>query len=588
MTHFKLGRRSPLFTPRHMKAALLVNQVLASFGAPPPKSAPFTAAVKVPWGMYLNDSLGDCLVEGTKVSAPDAVAGYRASYYGPVIEITTSSGNRLTVTPNHGVLTPRGFVTANSLKHGDDLISTRGAQPLPWAPFAGTKHHVNNLPTPIEKIFTTLALSGRSLRKVVPVSVDFHGDERFINGNVDIVGTDRLLRCEPKAPLSQPYTQNKIGATGQLQRHFHRLGAAFEAFLRTLSPAHSYVGLGGHRTSFGHRHSSVTQAQGLGLTSRLMSCRSDGFFKPIASDTKFLADFSHGSAGQISGDRGREIAVASGTCDGARLPSGSKFIASRLHPTSQGLPTDPDLSSNLLNAFPGLVTTDRVVNINARDKYEGHIYDLSTERQWYIADGIVTHNCVCAYAAHALLLRTANVGTPVVATDNDVLTLYETIGGYNPSDPGTDQGCQESDLCQYMIDTGFLGHKSAGTAPIVTGVMTPTSIDHMKWACQVFVGIQLGVNLPASAQTQFPGQPWDVGGDETIEGGHCVGMFGYDEQYAYLSTWGAIQPATWAWVTKFVEEAHADLFMDAIRASGTTPAGFGAHTMVRDLAAIAA
>ena len=197
-------------------------------------------------------------------------------------------------------------------------------------------------------------------------------------------------------------------------------------------------------------------------------------------------------------------------------------------------------------------------------------------------------DCVCAYAAHALLMRTANVGTAVIATDDDVLKLYEVIGGYNPSDPNTDQGCQESDLCQYMIDTGFLGHKSAGTAPIVAGVITPTSIDYMKWATQVFVGIQLGVNLPASAQNQFPNQPWDVGGDETIEGGHCVGMFGYDEQYAYLSTWGAIQPATWAWVNKFVEEAHADLFLDAIRASGTTPAGFGPHTLARDLAALAA
>lgn len=196
-------------------------------------------------------------------------------------------------------------------------------------------------------------------------------------------------------------------------------------------------------------------------------------------------------------------------------------------------------------------------------------------------------DCVCAFAAHALLLRTSNAGSPVVATDADVLKLYEAVGHYVPGKPSTDQGCNESDLCQYLIDVGFLGHKSLGTAPVVAGVMTPASINNLKWACQVFVGVQLGVNLPASAQDQFPDQPWDVGGDETIEGGHSVGMVGYDAQYAYLTTWGTVQPATWAWVSKFTEEAHIDLFMDAIRASGTTPAGFGPHTMARDLQALA-
>ena len=198
-------------------------------------------------------------------------------------------------------------------------------------------------------------------------------------------------------------------------------------------------------------------------------------------------------------------------------------------------------------------------------------------------------DCVCAFAAHALLLRTSNAGTPVVATDDDVLKLYEAVGHYVPGNPSTDQGCNESDLCQYLIDVGFLGHKSLATAPVVAGVMTANSIDNLKWACQVFVGVQLGVNLPGSAETQFDaGQPWDVGGDESIEGGHSVGMVGYDAQHAYLTTWGAVQPATWAWISKFTEEAHIDLFMDAIRASGTTPAGFGPLTMARDLQALGA
>lgn len=62
MTKFKLGRRSPLFAPRHMRAALLVNDLLASFGAPPAASQDFMPAVTQAGGfqMYLNNILGCC------------------------------------------------------------------------------------------------------------------------------------------------------------------------------------------------------------------------------------------------------------------------------------------------------------------------------------------------------------------------------------------------------------------------------------------------------------------------------------------------------------------------------------------------
>jgi hypothetical protein len=59
---FRLGRKPPLFSPRHMRASVLVNQVLASFGPPPPASQDFIPAVTKAGGfkMFLNDTLGDC------------------------------------------------------------------------------------------------------------------------------------------------------------------------------------------------------------------------------------------------------------------------------------------------------------------------------------------------------------------------------------------------------------------------------------------------------------------------------------------------------------------------------------------------
>jgi hypothetical protein len=62
MTRFKLGRRHPTFSVHNMKAALIVNNVLASFGPPPPASRDFMPEVTKAGGfkMFLNDTIGDC------------------------------------------------------------------------------------------------------------------------------------------------------------------------------------------------------------------------------------------------------------------------------------------------------------------------------------------------------------------------------------------------------------------------------------------------------------------------------------------------------------------------------------------------
>lgn len=196
-------------------------------------------------------------------------------------------------------------------------------------------------------------------------------------------------------------------------------------------------------------------------------------------------------------------------------------------------------------------------------------------------------DCTCADSGHALMMRTANTGTMVVPTTADVLAIYTAITGFNPQDPGTDQGAMEGDVCRYMISHGLLGHKSMGTAPIVTGKLTLSGVDHLKWGMQVFGVVRLGVNLPASAEDQFPDYPWSLSGDLTITGGHDVPLVKYDTQYAYVITWGRVQRVEWSWLLAFCEEAHAEVYPDFIRASGTSPSGFHLNTMIRDLGALA-
>jgi len=204
-------------------------------------------------------------------------------------------------------------------------------------------------------------------------------------------------------------------------------------------------------------------------------------------------------------------------------------------------------------------------------------------------------DCVPADTGHALMLRTANVSTIVVPTEANVVALYSAVTGFDPNaapdasgENPTDQGTDEVTMCQYMMSTGWLGHRSAGT-----GAVDPANLDHVRWCVQLFGSCRLGVTLPQSASDQFDaGQPWDVAGNATIVGGHDVPIVKYDSSYFYVVTWGSLVPMTPAFLARYVAndqgEAHAELYPDWIRSQGLAPAGLDLATLEADLRAIAA
>lgn len=197
-------------------------------------------------------------------------------------------------------------------------------------------------------------------------------------------------------------------------------------------------------------------------------------------------------------------------------------------------------------------------------------------------------DCEDCVVSHYLMSRSANVGTMIMPTTEETLALYSATTGFDPKNPATDQGSSLSEVCAYLGTTGFLGHKSLGHAPIVTDQMGPTQITRIKQGVQIFGGVNVGVNLPASAEPQFDaGVPWTVSGDLTIEGGHAIFAVGYDNNYVHFVSWGRLQRASWAWVLKFVEEAWVEVYPDFVTKRGVTPVGFDLAQVESYMAAIA-
>ena len=194
-------------------------------------------------------------------------------------------------------------------------------------------------------------------------------------------------------------------------------------------------------------------------------------------------------------------------------------------------------------------------------------------------------DCVCADSAHQVMLQTANGGTIVIPTDNDVLGMYETVGGYKPGVPSTDQGCDETAACQYLETTGLAAQRSAGSAAV-----DPANTDHLKWSVQLFGACRLGITVTDDMQTAFNnGNAWEKF-TGTVEGGHDVPIVKYDAKYAYVVTWGQLQPVSWDLLSQpqFLQEAHAEVWPAFVTAGGTAPNGFDLKALLSDLRQIAA
>ena len=193
-------------------------------------------------------------------------------------------------------------------------------------------------------------------------------------------------------------------------------------------------------------------------------------------------------------------------------------------------------------------------------------------------DGNATYgDCTIADSAHQIMLHTANVGAMITPTRDDCTALYFRLTG------GADTGLSETAVCEAMQSVGLAGQRSAGSGPI-----DPARLDHVRWAVQIFGACRLGIFVNQRMQDEFSaGQPWEhaaAPGDAGY-GGHDVPIVRYDAEYAWVVTWGRLQPVTWALLgqSAFLEEAHAEAYPDFVRAGGTAPSGFDLAGLLAEL-----
>jgi hypothetical protein len=536
----------------------------------------------ISWGMYGNDQYGDCLAEGTLVSGQNASAALKSRYSGQLVTITLLSGKRLTVTPKHGILTTQGFAQAKTIKNGDYLVGTLGSQVLPGATPLSTKGHIDNSPAPVQEVFSSFLIAGSPGRVVMPGAIDLNGDERFLDGNVEIVGANCFLRDELDAPLRKPDTQNKIGTTSQLKSQFVRFCALRQAAWRMLLAAYRDMRSGNYGLLFGPAHLGVAQSQGLSLCAQDLPGFDDLLLEMPMWNSEFFGHRKHGCTRGIFPNGGAHIAVEPLTEQSLGLGHGSWPAASRAKPSSDGFLTNPELFSDLQRRFPGLIEADRVINVDVQGNVRSHIYDLSTNCRWYIADGIVTHNCVIAGGAHEEVLWNRMGGNVIGFNTSDLLRDFSAITGQPPS-PSVGADMQQA--ASYRRTVGLLDASGVRRKIAAYLEILPGNLPELYQAMYLFGAVGVGIQFPTYAFDQFKNhQSWHIVSGGQIEAGHYIPAVALRSNIVCV-TWGRFQAMRPSFYSAYCDEVVAYVTQESL-VNGKSPEGFDYAQLVADLNAL--
>ena len=327
----------------------------------------------------------NCFPAETKVNG-DVRAATRHWYDGDLVEVTFASGNKLSGTPNHPVLTAEGWI-ALGLLNEHSYVVCRAAGNIGCA----GAFDVNNIEPTIAQVFDALAGLGRLVRASAG-DVNFHGDAP--TKDVDIVSAHRSL-VDALNPSISKHCRKIILAPPNLRqgdRLRHSLSGQFRR--RALNLAACVVGLARQAFSgrlWRHCHAALHTIRAV---ARLDALIPQTVNNSASLNAKLLSQRLYGHATQeLAGNAFADGGSAS-FCQGADMNAPPGLNARSIEPQVSSHDGDAYAASSLLAAHCFSVGADKIVDIR-RYSFSGHVYNLECSEGLYYANGIVVHNCRC-------------------------------------------------------------------------------------------------------------------------------------------------------------------------------------------------
>lgn len=308
----------------------------------------------------------ECLPGDTLVSGGVIRAAHRRWFEGALVEVVTASGRKFSATPNHPMLTRRGWVAAGQLREGDDLIGYRGQQHL------GTlgDNHVTAPPSTISQIFGAIAQVG-NVERIHGRSDDFHGDGG--NCDVDVARPARNLSFGQFAALRDPISDHVFEPANLTTPRFcaacgHLIVVTKRCGFCDAAPVES------------RRHNDAPD--GILVNTERAAKTVGAFAGDVSLNDLFSRQVGSFSRGPATSREVQSSGIAQRSCE----PLGGDHGG---YPSSGGA----NLQCNALDAEARNIEFDHVAS-RRFVPFRGHVFNLSTAHGYFTINGLYTGNTI--------------------------------------------------------------------------------------------------------------------------------------------------------------------------------------------------
>jgi hypothetical protein len=276
-----------------------------------------------------NVAITNCFPGDVRVIG-DAEHVTRRYYSGPMVEIVLATGEKLTGTPNHPVLTDRGWMPLGRLVEGRYRVGRSGIGKVSTPVISNDVEH---MPSMLEEIFDLALLTGSTHWVGAVEDREFHGDG--MGGYVNVVAVHRLLGARLKSAFEQEFSKDALPAADKEPALLSDESLSDHLFIRSHAPTPSLVSSDGEL---------LTLIGGSG------GVAPDLFIPSRAGYPSSFDDVVDPSSGDpITGrDRGRALSPAIGFSD---------------------------------------ICSKRII------QFSGHVFNLDCRHGWYAANGVIAQNC---------------------------------------------------------------------------------------------------------------------------------------------------------------------------------------------------
>lgn len=327
----------------------------------------------------------NCLPGDTNVSTCSAISNiYKRPYKGVMVNITTKSGRTISATPNHPILTAFGWQAIGEINLGDKLFCCNNVVET-------FKDNKQNIIAKIGEIFSAgyVSVNSNSIASAPSSTKDFHGDGA--DCEVDIISVDCLANDKIKSAFIEEVKDERLPLGSRVDLPLFSFCCLPDGFVAGDPSSTCGVSCGSEvcdllRSGSSHSSELLLTSVSWGPSNGLNNPHDGGC---TAINSEVLSNATHTDSIIISRDDSSDVGI--GEFDSVSISNlNSVFCENPSDWRVSAAEHLPDvLTSNIVDG----IELDDVVDLFVSEFTETHVYNLENENNWYVANGIITHNC---------------------------------------------------------------------------------------------------------------------------------------------------------------------------------------------------